>query len=520
MRSRRAGSPRPDRLGARPGRPGERARGSWLEGSGCDAVLLHTSTDDPIETATGWNRDLLDRPEEFADALDRWLAYYRELGIEQLGYACLVLRKRADGQDGWLRAQLLPTGGAPPGGPARPPAVRDAGPARGPRAERRRCSTAGCAWSTTRSWARRSRFGDGRWQPGGGDAPARERPPVLRGARSADRAARPGRSTGRGRSARRSPRPSRTTKPARRASTSRARCSRSGSSSSWTDLRTTPLGYGAAMAEATGSTAPLRRDVRLLGGILGRVLVEQGGEGLLEDEERIRALAREARSGAPHELVRDAVRGLALDRQAQVLRAFALYFQLANIAEQHHRLRRRRQYEHAPRESLAEALALLEGQPRLERGRATDLARARPDRAPDRGGAPHDPRRAHARERAPARARHRHSLARRGRGAARGGGDDAVADRRGARAAPARRRRDPQRPLVLRAEPLRRRAAARRGLPPPLPRRARAAPVRHLDRRRPGREPGGRRAETIAAALERARELALARLRPRCGRSR
>ena len=64
--------------------------------------------------------------------------------------------------------------------------------------------------------------------------------------------------------------------------------------------------------------------------------------------------------------MREAVRGLELDRQAQVLRAFALYFQLANIAEQHHRLRRRRQYEHAPRESLAEALALLEGQPRLD----------------------------------------------------------------------------------------------------------------------------------------------------------
>jgi phosphoenolpyruvate carboxylase len=114
------------------------------------------------------------------------------------------------------------------------------------------------------------------------------------------------------------------------------------------------------MAEATGSTAPLRRDVRLLGGILGRVLVEQGGASLLEDEERVRALAREARGGAPQELVREAVRGLDLDRQAEVLRAFALYFQLANIAEQHHRLRRRRQYEHAPRESLAEALVLLE----------------------------------------------------------------------------------------------------------------------------------------------------------------
>jgi hypothetical protein len=90
-----------------PDDPTERPR-SWLEGSGCDAFLLHTSTDDPIETATVWNRDLLDQPDIYADALDRWLAYYRELGIEHLGYACLVLRKRSDGRDGWLEAQQLP----------------------------------------------------------------------------------------------------------------------------------------------------------------------------------------------------------------------------------------------------------------------------------------------------------------------------------------------------------------------------------------------------------------------------
>jgi Methyltransferase small domain len=98
-----------------PDDPAERPR-HWLEGSGCDAFLLHTSTDDPIETATVWNRDLLDRPEAYAEALDRWLAYYRELGIEQLGYACLVLRKRGDGRDGWLEAQQLPRAALRPAG--------------------------------------------------------------------------------------------------------------------------------------------------------------------------------------------------------------------------------------------------------------------------------------------------------------------------------------------------------------------------------------------------------------------
>jgi methylase of polypeptide subunit release factors len=88
----------------------------WLEGSGCDAFLLHTSTDDPIETATVWNRDLRDHPDAYADALDRWLGYYRELGIEHFGYACLVLRKRRDRRDGWREALQLPRAALRPAG--------------------------------------------------------------------------------------------------------------------------------------------------------------------------------------------------------------------------------------------------------------------------------------------------------------------------------------------------------------------------------------------------------------------
>jgi len=111
--------------------------------------------------------------------------------------------------------------------------------------------------------------------------------------------------------------------------------------------------------------AALRRDVRLLGDLLGRVLVEQEDETLLADVEHVRLLAREARGGAPLDELRAAVEELPLARQAGVLRAFALYFQLANVAEQHHRVRRRREYVHeqrVPRESLACAFAQLDGQ--------------------------------------------------------------------------------------------------------------------------------------------------------------
>ena len=95
------------------------------------------------------------------------------------------------------------------------------------------------------------------------------------------------------------------------------------------------------------------------------MLVEQESEDLLADEERIRGLSRKARRSGrpgPRTDLASAVRALPLERQGDVLRAFGLYFQLANLAEQHHRLRRRRQYEHEgkpSRESLDAAFAEL-----------------------------------------------------------------------------------------------------------------------------------------------------------------
>ena len=120
----------------------------------------------------------------------------------------------------------------------------------------------------------------------------------------------------------------------------------------------------------------LRRDVRLVGDALGRVLVEQVGEDLLADVERVRGLAREARaSGSPadHAALAACVRALDGERSTAVLRAFGLYFQLANVAEAYHRVRSRRRYEREeriPRESLAEAFGRL-----AERGVGPDELR-------------------------------------------------------------------------------------------------------------------------------------------------
>jgi phosphoenolpyruvate carboxylase len=112
----------------------------------------------------------------------------------------------------------------------------------------------------------------------------------------------------------------------------------------------------------TAADAQLRANVRLLGDVLGQVLVEQEGPELLALEERIRGLARGARESGDRAELDTTIGALDVERQSAVLRAFALFFQLANIAEQHHRLRRRRQYEHegrVPRESLADAVARL-----------------------------------------------------------------------------------------------------------------------------------------------------------------
>ena len=271
----------------------------------------------------------------------------------------------------------------------------------------------------------------------------------------------------------------------------------------------------------------LRRDVRLVGDALGRVLVEQDGEELLADVERVRTLARKAReSGSPadHAALAAYVRSLDDERSTSVLRAFGLYFQLANVAEAWHRVRSRRRYEREeqiPRESLAEAFGRLAEQ----RRRACRAGRAarRPSRSSS--SSPRTPPRPPA---APC-CRPSCTLSRilealddpalaagrapppRGRGRRRD--HRALAGRRGALAPPARRRRDPPRAVVLRDDAARRGARRARRVPRAPAGRAGPVPLRLLGRRRSGRQSRGRPAHRRREWLERARRLALTRYR-------
>ena len=91
---------------------------------------------------------------------------------------------------------------------------------------------------------------------------------------------------------------------------------------------------------------PLRDDVRLLGELLGETLQAHAGRALFERVERVRALAKSGRSGNEDDfrVLADELGRMSVDEALPVSRAFTHFLHLANIAEQHHRTRRRRQY--------------------------------------------------------------------------------------------------------------------------------------------------------------------------------
>ncbi|MFO7275436.1 MAG: phosphoenolpyruvate carboxylase [Pseudomonadota bacterium] len=90
----------------------------------------------------------------------------------------------------------------------------------------------------------------------------------------------------------------------------------------------------------------LREDVHALGELIGQILLDQGGPQLLELVEQDRVVAIRRREG-------DAQAGIELATRVQgrppaqardLVRAFSMWFQAVNLAENVHRIRRRREY--------------------------------------------------------------------------------------------------------------------------------------------------------------------------------
>lgn len=91
---------------------------------------------------------------------------------------------------------------------------------------------------------------------------------------------------------------------------------------------------------------PLRDDVRRLGALVGDMLSEQVSAEFLEKVEQVRTAAIARRQGdAPPQSLAGLLDGLAPQQAEALIRAFSAYFQVVNIAERVHRIRRRRDYQ-------------------------------------------------------------------------------------------------------------------------------------------------------------------------------
>lgn len=102
------------------------------------------------------------------------------------------------------------------------------------------------------------------------------------------------------------------------------------------------------MTQTDNQSSLLRNDVKKLGTILGKILKHHGGDTLFNQVEDIRKSTIDLRQDFDQEAyneLKQKISGLKPPMRQHVIRAFSTYFNLVNIAEQNHRIRRRRQYQ-------------------------------------------------------------------------------------------------------------------------------------------------------------------------------
>lgn len=119
---------------------------------------------------------------------------------------------------------------------------------------------------------------------------------------------------------------------------------------------------------------PLRRDVRSLGRLLGVVILEQAGPDVYEAEEQLRQLAIRHREQEKKDFnnpgsnkvdealldeMTELIRTMDLVRTHQIVKSFAAFFELTNLAEANHRRRRNQAAQLAKQEKPGLLLATL-----------------------------------------------------------------------------------------------------------------------------------------------------------------
>ncbi len=142
------------------------------------------------------------------------------------------------------------------------------------------------------------------------------------------------------------------------------------------------------MPTNNGSSSPLSADIHLLGNLLGTVIREQHADSAFETVEYVRSNAKARRSGetsqreasqreVAQQALTDTIHTLDLDQLRILIKAFSIYFQLINIAEDQQRIRvlRQRERDGVLREEIDPAIAALR-----EAGVSADDLRAQLDR--------------------------------------------------------------------------------------------------------------------------------------------
>ena len=102
------------------------------------------------------------------------------------------------------------------------------------------------------------------------------------------------------------------------------------------------------MKQQDTTTELLSRDIELLSEMLSEILLTHGGEKLVNTVESITKQSQAARQEMTEEAYDEfkvAISKLKGRMRQDVIRAFATYFHLINVAEQNHRIRRNRQYQ-------------------------------------------------------------------------------------------------------------------------------------------------------------------------------
>lgn len=90
---------------------------AWFRGGGCDVWVLQTDHLGPLTYASLWLGQAHEDAAELTPAIDRWMAFYEEAGIEAVGIGIVSMRRRAPGggAERWFEVRDMPPASGPAG---------------------------------------------------------------------------------------------------------------------------------------------------------------------------------------------------------------------------------------------------------------------------------------------------------------------------------------------------------------------------------------------------------------------